>query len=62
MALYSRPEMLWILVGLMLLGVGRLWLKAGRGQMHDDPIVFVARDRWSLALVACGAVAVLLAI
>ena len=62
MALYSRPEMLWILVGLMLLGVGRLWLKAGRGQMHDDPIVFVARDRWSLALVGCAAVAVLAAI
>jgi len=62
MALYARPEMLWVLVGLMLMGVGRLWLKAGRGQMHDDPIVFVARDRWSLALVGCAAIAVLLAI
>jgi hypothetical protein len=26
--------------------------------MHDDPIVFVARDRWSLALVAIGALVV----
>lgn len=61
-ALYSRPEALWALVGLMLLGVGRLWMKAGRGQMHDDPIVFVARDWPSIGLVACAAVAVMWAI
>ncbi len=61
-ALYGRPELLWILVGLMLLGVGRLWMKAGRGQMHEDPIVFVARDLPSLGLLACAAAAVLIAI
>jgi 4-hydroxybenzoate polyprenyltransferase len=60
--LYSRPEALWALVGLMLLGVGRLWIKAGRGQMHDDPIVFVARDWPSVCLVVCAAVAVMFAI
>jgi 4-hydroxybenzoate polyprenyltransferase/phosphoserine phosphatase len=61
-ALYARPEALWALVGLMLLGVGRLWMKAGRGQMHDDPIVFVARDLPSVALAACAAAAVAFAI
>ena len=61
-ALYSRPELLWALVGLMLLGAGRLWMKAGRGQMHDDPIVFVARDWPSIALVICAAGAVAFAI
>lgn len=60
--LYSRPEGLWALVGLMLLGVGRLWMKAGRGQMHDDPIVFVARDWPSLALVLCAAASVAYAV
>jgi 4-hydroxybenzoate polyprenyltransferase/phosphoserine phosphatase len=56
--LYAHPGVLWALVGLMLLGMGRIWLIAGRGAMHDDPIVFVARDRWSLALVAIGALVV----
>lgn len=60
--LYARPEVLWALVGLMLLGVGRLWMKAGRGQMHDDPIVFVARDWPSIALAVCAAAAVAYAI
>jgi 4-hydroxybenzoate polyprenyltransferase/phosphoserine phosphatase len=50
--LYANPQLLWALVGLMLLGVGRLWLVAGRGEMHDDPIVYIARDRWSLGLLA----------
>jgi 4-hydroxybenzoate polyprenyltransferase len=58
-ALYTFPEWLWALVGLMLLGMGRMWLIAGRGAMHDDPIVFVASDRWSLLLIllAAGVVA-----
>lgn len=60
--LYSRPEFLWALVGLMLLGVGRLWIKAGRGEMHDDPIVFIARDPWLLGLVGLAAVAAFAAI
>lgn len=52
--LYSRPELLWILVGLLLLGIARLWLTAGRGQMHDDPILHVFRDPVSLVLAAIG--------
>jgi H+/Cl- antiporter ClcA len=61
-ALYTRPEALWALVGLALLGVGRLWMKAGRGQMHDDPIVFIAKDWPSIALVLCAAASVAYAI
>jgi hypothetical protein len=59
---YTRPEFLWILVALMMVGVGRLWVAAGRGFMHDDPIVYVARDRVCLALLAAGAVVILFAI
>lgn len=61
-ALYSHPEWLWGLVGLMLLGMGRMWLIAGRGAMHDDPIVFVARDRWCLLLIVLAAAAVAIAV
>ncbi len=59
---YTHPEFLWTLVALMMVGVGRLWLSAGRGRMHDDPIVFVTRDRLCLALLAGGVIAVALAI
>lgn len=59
--LYARPSVLWALVALMTLGVGRLWLKAGRGHMHDDPILFVAKDPWSIALVLLAGVAAAIA-
>jgi 4-hydroxybenzoate polyprenyltransferase/phosphoserine phosphatase len=58
---YARPEFLWMLVVLTIMGIGRLWLVAGRGEMHDDPILFVARDPASLALLAAGVGSVLLA-
>lgn len=61
-ALYTRPELLWLLVGLMTLGVGRLWLKAGRGDMRDDPIIFIAKDPWCLLLLALAAAVALAAI
>ena len=61
-ARYSHPEFLWVLVVLTVMGVGRLWLVAGRGEMHDDPILFVVRDPASLALLAAGAGSVLLAV
>jgi 4-hydroxybenzoate polyprenyltransferase len=53
---YAHPEFLWGLSPLIIVGLGRLWLVAGRGAMHDDPIVFVARDRVSLLLVAMAAI------
>ena len=36
---------------LLLYWIGRVWLLAHRGQMHDDPVVFALRDRVSLVLV-----------
>ena len=60
--LYSHIEFLWCLVGLMLLGTGRLWVVSGRGEMHDDPIVFIAKDKWSLGLLALAVLSILLAL
>lgn len=59
---YSQPQWLWPLFTIILIGIGRLWLLAGRGQMHDDPIVFVARDKVSMGLLAVAVVMVLMAI
>lgn len=47
LTLYQRPEFLWLLCPLMLYWISRTWMVAHRGQMHDDPIVFAARDRVS---------------
>lgn len=41
---YANADVLW-LVGIGLLyWNARLWIKTARGEMHDDPIVFAARD------------------
>ncbi|MFC6658284.1 UbiA family prenyltransferase [Roseibium salinum] len=52
---YARPDMLWVCVPILVYWVTRVWLKTGRGEMHDDPLVFAARDRTSLALAGLGA-------
>jgi len=39
-----------------------MWLKAHRGAMHDDPLVFALKDRISLGVGLLSAVTVLLAI
>lgn len=49
-ALYHFPELLWCVVPLMLFWVSWIWLKAHRGEMHDDPIVFAIKDQSSLVV------------
>jgi len=44
---YVRPEMIWLLCPLLLYWISRMWQKAGRGEMHDDPIIFAFKDRIS---------------
>lgn len=45
--LYKTPQMIWAAVPLLLLWLSWMWLKAHRGQMHDDPIVFAIKDKMS---------------
>jgi len=49
--LYRKPEIVWGAVVVLLYWVSWVWLKAYRGEMHDDPVVFAITDRVSLA---CG--------
>ena len=46
--LYSSPEFMWTSVPVMLFWISWVWMKAHRGQMHDDPLIFALRDRASL--------------
>ena len=52
---YVHPETLWLICPVLLYWISRMWQKAGRGQMHDDPLVFALRDRVSLWVgIACA--------
>jgi 4-hydroxybenzoate polyprenyltransferase len=46
--LYSHPEFLWLTIPILLYWISRMWMQAQRGNMHDDPVVFAVRDRYSL--------------
>lgn len=50
LALYQQPKILWLLCPVLLYWISRAWIIAHRGDMHDDPIVFAARDRVSQAI------------
>ncbi len=45
--LYDAPQFLWATCPVLLYWVSRMVLITHRGEMHDDPVVFVARDRVS---------------
>lgn len=45
--LYHSPNQLWLLCPILLLWLGRVWLITGRGNMHDDPVVFALKDKVS---------------
>lgn len=44
---YVTPQLLWLTIPALLFWQCRLWLATARGYMHDDPIVYAARDRVS---------------
>lgn len=56
--LYPHPEALWGACTVLLYWITRTVMLAHRGQMHDDPVIYAARDRVSqlcgLAVLACA--------
>lgn len=49
--LYRQPELLWLTIPVQFYWISRMWMQAQRGNMHEDPVVFALRDRYSLV---CG--------
>jgi len=45
--LYAQPDLIWLALPIILFWVSWVWLKAYRAEMHDDPIIFVIKDRAS---------------
>ncbi|MFN4984874.1 MAG: UbiA family prenyltransferase [Ignavibacteria bacterium] len=58
-ALYAHPNRMWLIAPCLVYWISHLWLTAHRGGMHDDPIVFAARDARSWIV---GALIVVIAV
>lgn len=42
--LYRHPQIIWLICPIILYQMARVWFLARRGQMPDDPLVFMIRD------------------
>ena len=51
-ARYHYVQLLWGVCPLLILWISRVWLKASRGELMDDPLVFAAKDRVGCFIVA----------
>ncbi len=60
--LYRHPYILWALCPLILYWISRVWLLAGRGMMHEDPMIFGLHDIASLAVGVVALIIIVLAI
>lgn len=45
--LYQHPAVLWLVGAMLLYWIMRIWMKAHRGLVTDDPVLFAAKDRVS---------------
>ncbi len=60
-AIYPSNRPILIAPALVLYWIGRLWMKTQRGEVHDDPVVFAAKDWQTLVILAVLAALFLLA-
>jgi 4-hydroxybenzoate polyprenyltransferase len=60
-ALYRRPGLLWLMCPLLLYWTCRIWLKAQRGELDEDPVTLAMRDRVSYLVGALGFAIIILA-
>ncbi|WP_102959014.1 UbiA family prenyltransferase [Mangrovicella endophytica] len=59
--LYREPYLIWPLCPIVLYIIVRIWVLARRGEMHEDPVVFMLRDWRSQIVIGLGAMMFLLA-
>lgn len=59
---YSHPQVLWLLCPAVLYWISRIWIKAGRNEVDDDPLVFSIRDRGSRYVLLFTVVVAMLAV
>lgn len=52
LALYRSPEWLLGILPLLVFWLGRLWTLSFRGQVNEDPVLYVSKDKVSLVVLA----------
>jgi 4-hydroxybenzoate polyprenyltransferase len=57
--LYASGWALWLICPLLMYWISRVWLKAKRGELTEDPVVFALHDR--VSFVVLGLILVLIA-
>lgn len=50
-ARYASPTLLWGAAAMLIYWLGRLWIKTGRDEMDDDPVLYALKDRGSRMVV-----------
>ncbi len=58
---YRHSWMIWPLAPIILYLLIRIWVLAGRGELHEDPVVFIISDWRSQLMIAAGAALLLAA-
>jgi 4-hydroxybenzoate polyprenyltransferase len=58
--LYGYPELIWLVCPVVLYVLARIWVLARRGEVPDDPLVFLLQD-WRSQLMGALTVAIVLA-
>lgn len=53
--MYQHTIWLWLVPPILLYWVSRMWMKAHRGQVDDDPVVFAAKDWQSIFVLILSA-------
>ena len=51
---YRKPDVLWLICPLLLAWISRIWTISGRGHLHEDPLSFAIKDKWSLVAGVAG--------
>ena len=60
--MYEHPAWLYVAPGAVAVWLMRIWLRAHRRLLRDDPVVFALRDPWSWAIGSVVVVAIVLAL
>lgn len=59
--IYPKPNFLWAGSLFLIYWFSRIWILAGRGDVHEDPVIFALKDRVSLIVGVGFALFILLA-
>ena len=46
--LYDFIQIIWLCIPVLIFWLSWMWISANRGQMHDDPIMFAFKDKYSV--------------